>query len=91
MAAPLPRAVHRIAVRMMYGAFTRVDTDGHTFAPEAVYKQVLEALKDILRRRAYTIQRLHANRLSLNAVIPREEVRLFSELIDVNEAGDITF
>lgn len=62
MAAPLPRAVHRIAVRMMYGAFARVDNDGHTFVPEAVYKQVLEALKDILRRRAYTIQRLHANR-----------------------------
>ena len=69
----------------------RVDTNGHTFVPEAVYKQVLEALKDILRRRAYTIQRMHANRVNTaqNAVISGDEARLFSELVTMTDAGDI--
>ena len=91
MAALLPRAILRLAVRMLYGAFTRVDTNGHTFVPEAVYKQVLGALKDILRRRAYTIQRMHANRVNTahNAIISGDEARLFSELVTMTDAGDV--
>ena len=48
-------------------------------------------LKDILHRRAYAIQRMHANRINTvgNAVVSRKEAQLFSELVTMTDAGDV--
>ena len=59
--------------------------------PELVISQSLRALKEALRRRAYTIQKMHANRknTSLPNVIPHEAALQYASLIEMDEQGNI--
>ena len=91
LASPEIAALLRHTFRHIYAAFTRVETDGHLFVPELVISQSLRALKEALRRRAYTIQKMHANRknTSLPNAIPHEAALQYASLIEMDEQGNI--